>query len=94
MPQSALEILSRLTITYPMVFKIKNKTTNQATFGGVLEFSAAEGVAYLPAWMFRQLAVKVGDLVDISDESVPLGTFTKIQPQSTAFLNISDPRAV
>jgi ubiquitin fusion degradation protein 1 len=94
MPQSALEVLSRLNISYPMIFKIRNSAIDKETFGGVLEFSAAEGIVYLPSWMFRQLGLTTGVQVEVSSTSVPLGIFTKIQPQSPAFLDISDPRAV
>lgn len=96
LPPSALEVLSRLeNISYPMVFKLLNQAAQRSTFGGVLEFSAAEGVAYLPFWMFKQLGLSVGGFIEVSDTAaIPRGTFTKIQPQSVAFLDISDPRAV
>ena len=55
---SALDKLTRLHITYPMLFSLVNgavvdeatalpKTTN----AGVLEFTAEEGKVYLPYWV-------------------------------------------
>ena len=43
MPPSALESLSRLNISYPMLFKIENKDKQRSSHTGVLEFIADEG---------------------------------------------------
>uniref|UniRef100_A0A3Q4HSD3 Ubiquitin fusion degradation protein UFD1 N-terminal subdomain 1 domain-containing protein n=1 Tax=Neolamprologus brichardi TaxID=32507 RepID=A0A3Q4HSD3_NEOBR len=50
MPPSALDQLSRLNITYPMLFKLTNKNSDRMTHCGVLEFVADEGICYLPHW--------------------------------------------
>ena len=94
LPQSALEVLTRFDVSYPMLFSVKAQQSGRLTHCGVLEFSAAEGVVYLPDWMFRQLGLAVGAEVEVSDVTVPRGTFAKIQPQSVDFLDITDPRAV
>ena len=51
MPPSALDTLTRLNISYPMLFKLTNKKTNRITHSGVLEFVADEGKVYLPYWV-------------------------------------------
>ncbi len=51
LPQSALEQLSNYNIGYPMVFKLVNNRTGRQTHCGVLEFSAREGLTYLPGWV-------------------------------------------
>lgn len=51
MPPSALELLTRLNIEYPMIFKLTNKRTKRQTHCGVLEFVADEGNIYLPHWV-------------------------------------------
>lgn len=51
MPPSALELLTRLNIEYPMIFKLTNKKTKRITHCGVLEFVADEGYVYLPHWV-------------------------------------------
>lgn len=40
------------------------------------------------------LLVTEGQLITVTSTSLPLGRFVKIQPQSTDFLDISDPKAV
>ena len=40
------------------------------------------------------LALSVGDLLQIKSTDLPPGQFVKLQPQSPAFLDISDPKAV
>ncbi|KAI9028898.1 ubiquitin fusion degradation protein UFD1-domain-containing protein [Phycomyces nitens] len=60
----------------------------------VLEFIAEEGRAYFPQWMMESLKVEPGNLIEVKNITLPLGSFVKIQPQSTDFLDISDHRAV
>lgn len=42
----------------------------------------------------QTLTLDPGDLIQIKSTDLPSGTFIKLQPQSTAFLDISDPKAV
>lgn len=51
MPPSALDILTRLNINYPMLFKLTNKKSNRHTHCGVLEFIADEEKIYIPYWV-------------------------------------------
>lgn len=94
MPPSALDQLSRLNIVYPMLFKLSNKKTDRTTHSGVLEFVADEGKIYLPYWMMRNLLLEEGGLVQVESASLPVATYTKFQPQSTDFLDITNPKAV
>ncbi|XP_022901044.1 ubiquitin fusion degradation protein 1 homolog isoform X2 [Onthophagus taurus] len=94
MPPSALEQLTRLNINYPMLFKITNKRTNCKTHCGVLEFVADEGNVYLPLWMMHNLVLEEGDFITIESVSLPVGTFSKFQPLSADFLDITNPKAV
>ena len=57
MPASALDTLSRLNVVYPMMFRVTNDHGQRSTFCGVLEFSAPEGVVYLPSWVRSILAL-------------------------------------
>lgn len=94
MPPSALDQLTRLNIVYPMLFKLNNKKTNRETHCGVLEFVADEGKVYLPFWMMRNLMMNEGDMIQIESVSLPVATFSKFQPSSPEFLEISNPKAV
>lgn len=53
MPPSALDKLTRLHITYPMLFELHNGAKERMTHAGVLEFIAEEGKIYLPFWVCR-----------------------------------------
>lgn len=94
MPPSALDALSRLNIVYPMLFKLTNTTQNRITHCGVLEFVADEGKCYMPYWMMRNLLLDEGAVVNIESVSLPVATFSKFQPQSVDFLDITNPKAV
>lgn len=94
MPPSALDHLTRLNIVYPMMFKLTNKKANRITHCGVLEFVADEGKVYLPYWMMRNLLLEEGGMVYIENEVLAVATFSKFQPQSADFLDITNPKAV
>lgn len=94
LPTSALDQLSRLNIVYPMLFKITNPQKNRITHCGVLEFVADEGKCYMPYWMLRNLLLDEGAFVKIESVSLPVATFSKFQPQSVDFLDITNPKAV
>lgn len=51
MPPSALDKLTRLHVTYPMLFELHNGANETMTHAGVLEFIAEEGKIYLPYWV-------------------------------------------
>lgn len=94
LPASALDKLTRMHITYPMLFELTNGTAEKSTHAGVLEFIAEEGKVYLPYWLMQTLLLDPGDLLQVKSTDLPLGTFIKLQPQSPDFLEISDPKAV
>ena len=56
MAPSALDKLTRLHITYPMLFELINGAKERTTHSGVLEFIAEEGKIYLPYWVGRAKA--------------------------------------
>ncbi|XP_046738860.1 ubiquitin recognition factor in ER-associated degradation protein 1 [Diprion similis] len=94
MPPSALDQLTRLNIVYPMLFKLTNKRSNRITHCGVLEFVADEGKVYLPYWMMHNLLLEEGEILNIESVMLPVATFSRFQPQSEDFLDITNPGAV
>ncbi|KOC60542.1 Ubiquitin fusion degradation protein 1 like protein [Habropoda laboriosa] len=94
MPPSALEHLTRLNIRFPMLFRLTNEKTNRVTHCGVLEFVADEGKVYLPCWMMYNLLSQEGELITIESANLPVATFSRFQPQSEDFLDITNPKAV
>lgn len=78
-----------------MLFELINgKQDGKKTHAGVLEFIAEEGKIYLPYWLMETLKLEPGDLLQVKSTDIPLGTFIKLQPQDSSFLEISDPKAV
>lgn len=92
LPSSAFEQLARLQIEYPMLFEVRS--SKGRTHCGVMEFTAPEGNCYVPFWMMQNLMVEEGGLIRVKNVSLPKATFVKFKPQSTDFLDITNPRAV
>ncbi|XP_071700846.1 uncharacterized protein [Rutidosis leptorrhynchoides] len=94
MPPSALDRLASLHIDYPMLFELRNASTDRVSHCGVLEFIADEGMIYMPYWMMENLLLKEGDPVNVKNATLPKGTYVKLQPHTSDFLNISNPKAI
>jgi len=94
MPPSALDQLTRLNIVYPMLFKLTNKSNQRTTHCGVLEFVADEGKIYIPYWMMQNLMLKEGGMIQVESATLPVATFSKFQPLSKDFLDLTNPKAV
>lgn len=95
LPPSCLEKLAHLEITYPMIFELTNPRYLQRRLHcGVLEFIAQEGMIYLPYWMMENMHLNEGDIVHLKSASIQKGSFVKLQPQTTDFIKISNPKAV
>eukprot|EP01060_Flectonema_neradi_P017251 TRINITY_DN240_c7_g1_i1.p1 TRINITY_DN240_c7_g1~~TRINITY_DN240_c7_g1_i1.p1 ORF type:complete len:312 (+),score=67.12 TRINITY_DN240_c7_g1_i1:227-1162(+) len=94
LPHSCMEELARITITYPMMFKITNPQNGRTSHCGVLEFTADEGRVVVPYWLMNHLGGDEGSTLKIEDASLPRGTFIQIRPQKKAFIELSNPKAV
>tara|TARA_B110001452_G_scaffold74912_1_gene60689 strand:+ start:193 stop:1197 length:1005 start_codon:yes stop_codon:yes gene_type:complete len=95
LPPSCLEKLAHLEITYPMIFELTNPRYLQRRLHcGVLEFIAQEGMIYLPYWMMENMHLNEGDIVHMKSASIQKGSFVKLQPQTSDFIKISNPKAV
>ena len=92
LPTSALDMLARLNISYPMLFRLS--AGDMSTHCGVLEFVAEEGTCYLPYWMMRNLLLNEGDIVTVTNVSLPQGSYVKLQPVTKDFLDIHNPKVV
>lgn len=93
LPASALDVLARLNIEYPMLFELSG-SQGRVTHCGVLEFVADEGLCYLPHWMMQQLLLTEGQLINVKSATLPKGTYTKLQPVDETFLDLTNPKAV
>jgi len=94
LPPSAFDTLARLQVDYPMLFRLSSSNKGTMTHSGVLEFTAEEGSCYIPFWMMQNLLIEEGNVITITNVSLPKATFVKLQPQHVDFLEISNPRAV
>eukprot|EP00357_Protocruzia_adherens_P004026 CAMPEP_0115036634 /NCGR_PEP_ID=MMETSP0216-20121206/42244_1 /TAXON_ID=223996 /ORGANISM="Protocruzia adherens, Strain Boccale" /LENGTH=297 /DNA_ID=CAMNT_0002416509 /DNA_START=39 /DNA_END=932 /DNA_ORIENTATION=+ len=94
LPGSALTRLAHLHVTYPMIFQVINPEVHLSTHCGVLEFIAEEGNCYFPYWMMENLGLYEGAIVTIKNVTLPRGSYVKIQPHETEFINLSNPKAV
>ncbi|XP_077232752.1 uncharacterized protein LOC143870938 [Tasmannia lanceolata] len=94
MPPSALDRLASLHIDYPMLFELRNPATERVSHCGVLEFIADEGMIYLPYWMMQNMLLQEGDIVHVKNATLLKGTYVKLQPHTTDFLDISNPKAI
>ncbi|KAL2527004.1 ubiquitin fusion degradation 1 [Abeliophyllum distichum] len=95
MPVSALHELMNRETPYPWLFQIK-KYYNPVGVShcGVLEFTADEGSIVVPDWMMENLNLQQGDLVMVESALLPAGKYMKLQPHSTRFIQLSNPKAV
>ncbi len=82
LPPSALDFLSRLQISWPVFFHVRNPAGGRSTHCGVQEFTAEEGTCNMPYWMMQQLGFKEGSIAIIRQTNMARGTFAKIQPHS------------
>lgn len=94
LPQSALNALARRHISWPMLFEVCNPVVEKRTHSGVLEFISEEGTCHMPYWMMQQLLLNEGDIVRVTNVSLPKGTFVKLKPCSKDFMELSNHRAV
>ena len=92
LPTSALEVLARKRVQYPMMFEISNVNGTRKSHCGVMEFSSEEGVAYLPFWMMQNLGLNPEDPIRLKNVTLQKGNFVKLQPHRTAFTEIPNPR--
>uniref|UniRef100_A0A0A9ZBT3 Ubiquitin fusion degradation protein 1 n=1 Tax=Lygus hesperus TaxID=30085 RepID=A0A0A9ZBT3_LYGHE len=95
LPVSALHALtSRVSFLQksPMLFMISFGLKN--THCGVLEFTAEEGNVNVPSWILGTLQANIGDTVQISSVYLTKASYARFEPQSTDFLDMSDPTAV
>lgn len=86
--------LARLNIAYPMMFMVSNPQMGKKSYCGVLEFSAEEGVCHLPIWMMNNLLVQEGSEIILRNVNLKKGSFIVIQPHETAFIDLSNPKAI
>ena len=95
LPPSALQKLSNLNDFWnnknPVLFQILNIDLNIKTHCGVIEFTAEEGLCYIPSNMFARLKIEKGEKINIRNVSLPKGISIRFQPHITEFIKNPNP---
>ena len=98
LPQSALGKLSIMRNfcdpKNPLLFRILNIELNIYTHCGVVEFTAEEGTCYIPSNMFERLNLMEGQIVNIRNVTLKGGSFIKLKPHKTEFINNPNPKTI
>ena len=98
LPQSALGKLSIMRnfgdSKNPILFRILNIELNIFTHCGVVEFTAEEGTCYIPSNMFERLCLMEGQIVNLRNITLNPGSFIKLQPHKTEFINNPNPKTI
>ena len=77
-----------------MTFMISNASMGLRSYCGVLEFSAEEGMCHIPIWMMNNLCIEEGSEIILRNMNLQKGSYVKIQPHETAFIDLSNPKAI
>eukprot|EP00917_Polyrhabdina_sp_WS-2016_P026245 GHVP01056350.1.p1 GENE.GHVP01056350.1~~GHVP01056350.1.p1 ORF type:complete len:263 (-),score=65.17 GHVP01056350.1:330-1118(-) len=99
LPESSLENLLNDEIPGPMTFSLckeidEDQEPSRITHVGVLEFIATEGFVYIPDSIFDSLELNASDFVVLKSTTLPKGELIKLQPFTSNFLSIQDPRSI
>ena len=98
LPPSALQKLSVMKnfgdSKNPILFRILNIQLGMYTHCGVVEFTAEEGTCYIPSNMFDRLCLEEGQQVNLRALALKAGTFIKLQPHKTEFINNPNPKTI
>lgn len=79
---------------FPLTFRIVNPETLLSTICSVQEFTALPGTCIIPYRIMDNLMLEQGSKVTLVYESIPKGSYIKIKPHRTKFINLSNPKAV
>ena len=77
-----------------MFFKVTNKELNFGQVCGVHEFSAPPAICHVPYHIMDNLAIREGSTIEIKKVCPVKGTYIKLRPHKTAFINLSNPKAI
>lgn len=98
LPSSVLNTLmndnGENSLEFPLFFSVKNKLTSYSTVCAVHEFSAPEGVCNIPFHIMQDLSVDEGEEIEIQLACLVNGSYIKLRPHKTKFIELSDPKAV
>ena len=95
LPASMLhKINSRDDIEYPLFFKVTNPQCQFGRVCAVHEFTATEGLVNIPYFIMEDLGIQEGSKVTIDYVNLPNGSYVKLKPHKTEFINLTNPKAI
>lgn len=77
-----------------MFFKVSNKELNFGIVCGVQEFSSPPGICHIPYHIMEHIGIKEAQEVEIEKVSLDQGSYIKLRPHKTAFINLSNPKEI
>ena len=77
-----------------MFFKVINKKIEFGDVCSVHEFTASSGICHVPYHIMEELGITEGANIEGEKISPPKGTYVKLRPHKTAFIELSNPKAI
>jgi len=94
LPEDILRSLMKKKHSPPFFFKVLNIDMDYGQVCGVQEFSAPPGVVHVPYHIMEDLGISEGQHIEIQLASPVKGTYIKIKPHKTEFINLDDPKEI
>lgn len=94
LPLNSSNKIFSILVTFPLHFEIETVDTRKKTHCGVWEFTAPDGICYLPECIMQNLNIQDGCTIKITSSNLPKANFLKMEPLSAAFFQLEDPKLV
>jgi len=95
LPASILhKIDQRDDVEYPLFFKVMNPICEFGRVCAVHEFTATEGLVNVPYYILEDLGLQEGSPVTIEYINPPGGSYIKLKPHKTEFIELPDPKQI
>lgn len=95
LPPSALHhIIQSEMNNFPILLEICNETLSKKIYCGVQNFDGPEYMVGIPQWLMENLGIDSGAHVNIRTVSLEKGTFARLQPTESVFLDLDQPKEV
>lgn len=78
----------------PLLFALRNPSTTNVCYCGVLEFSDEPGICYLPLHIFQKLHLEYGDILTVHLYTCDTGTHIHLRPEEFAFVQLPNPKEI
>jgi ubiquitin fusion degradation protein 1 len=95
LPLNASNKIFSMMVTFPLHFELETLDANKKkTHCGVWEFTAPNGICYLPECIMQNLNIEEGSTIKITNANLPKAEFLKLEPLGAGFLQLDDPKLI